>query len=72
MSQARHLEWEPERPSLESVARELVGRVGLKQAVAQLRACMHVEALARTRGSRRAAAALLKVDRRYVQRLANG
>jgi hypothetical protein len=57
--------------TLESVARELVGQVGLKQALAQLRACMHLEALSRTRGSRRAAAALLKVDRRYIQRLAN-
>jgi hypothetical protein len=51
------------------MARNLVGRIGLKQAQAALRAMMNVEALARTGGSRRAAAGLLGVDRRYVQRL---
>lgn len=51
------------------LARNLVGRIGLKQAQAALRGMMNVEALARTGGSRRAAASLLGVDRRYVQRL---
>ena len=52
------------------LARLLVGRVGLKQAQEQLRGSMNTEALERTGGSRRAAAALLGVDRRYVQRMA--
>lgn len=52
------------------LARLLVGRVGLKEAQEMLRGCMNSEALERTRGSRRAAATLLGVDRRYVQRLA--
>jgi DNA-binding response OmpR family regulator len=51
------------------LARLLVGRVGLKQAQEQLRSSMNLEALERTGGSRRAAAHLLGVDRRYVQRL---
>jgi DNA-binding NtrC family response regulator len=52
------------------LARLLVGRVGLKEAQELLRGSMNTEALERTRGSRRAAATLLGVDRRYVQRLA--
>jgi DNA replication protein DnaC len=51
------------------VARELVGRLGLKEAVYHLRGTMNSEALERSKGSRRAAANLLGVDRRYVQRL---
>jgi DNA replication protein DnaC len=53
------------------VARELVGRLGLKEAIYHLRGTMNFEALERSRGSRRAAANLLGVDRRYVQRLAD-
>ena len=53
------------------VARELVGRLGLKDAIYHLRGTMNFEALERSRGSRRAAANLLGVDRRYVQRLAD-
>jgi hypothetical protein len=52
-------------------ARELVGRLGLKEAIYHLRGSMNFEALERSRGSRRAAANLLGVDRRYVQRLAD-
>lgn len=51
------------------LARKLVGRIGLKQAQVALRGMMNAEALARTGGSRRAAASLLGVDRRYVQRM---
>jgi DNA-binding response OmpR family regulator len=51
------------------MARQLVGRIGLKQATVALRGSMNEEALTRTRGSRRAAANLLGVDRRYVQRM---
>ncbi len=50
-------------------ARQIVGRLGLKEAIYHLRGAMSFEALERTRGSRRAAANLLGVDRRYVQRL---
>lgn len=53
------------------IARELVGRIGLKEAIYHLRGTMNFEALERSRGSRRAAAGLLGVDRRYVQRLAD-
>jgi hypothetical protein len=52
-------------------ARELVGRLGMKEAIYHLRGSMNFEALERSRGSRRAAASLLGVDRRYVQRLAD-
>jgi DNA-binding response OmpR family regulator len=52
------------------MARLLVGRIGLKEAQLCLRGAMHGEALARTGGSRRAAANVLRVDRRYVQRMA--
>lgn len=55
---------------LAHVARALVGRFGLKEAVQSLRRTMSSEALVRSSGSRRAAANLLGVDRRYVQRLA--
>jgi len=54
----------------ERFAREVVGRIGLKQAQAMLRIAMHGEALRQCEGSRRAAARVLAVDRRYVQRLA--
>jgi DNA replication protein DnaC len=52
-----------------NVARALVGRLGLKDALYHLRGAMSAEALVRTAGSRRAAAQMLGVDRRYVQRL---
>jgi DNA-binding response OmpR family regulator len=52
------------------LARLLVGRVGMKEAQEALRGSMSSEALERTGGSRRAAASLLRVDRRYVQRMA--
>lgn len=55
---------------LRRLARILVGRVSLTSALRYLRAEMSSEALARTKGSRRAAAFMLGVDRRYVQRLA--
>jgi DNA-binding NtrC family response regulator len=51
------------------VARRLVGRIGLKEAQECLRGTMHLEALTRTGGSRRAAAHVLRVHRRYVQRM---
>lgn len=54
----------------ERFAKEVVGRIGLKQAQSMLRIAMHGEALRRCDGSRRAAARVLAVDRRYVQRLA--
>ncbi len=53
----------------ERMARQLVGRIGLKDAIQHLRGTMNTEALARTGGSRRAAADLLGVHRSYVQRL---
>ena len=52
------------------LARHLVGSIDMVKAQRLLRMAMHGEALKRTRGSRRAAAKLLGVDRRYVQRLA--
>jgi hypothetical protein len=52
------------------LARMLVGAVGLKEAQVLLRRAMHGEALARAGGSRRGAAKILRVDRRYVQRMA--
>jgi hypothetical protein len=50
-------------------ARELVGRVGLKQAQKRLRSAMFRVALDRVSGNRRAAARMLGVDRRYVLKL---
>ena len=49
------------------LAQRLVGRTGLKRAQILLRHAMHGEALVRAKGSRRAAAKLLDVDRRYIQ-----
>jgi DNA-binding NtrC family response regulator len=57
--------------ALVELSRLLVGQVDLKEAQRALRKCMSQEALARCNGSRSAAAALLGIDRRYVQRLAN-
>ncbi|HEX2679390.1 MAG TPA: hypothetical protein VHM19_22220 [Polyangiales bacterium] len=57
------------RAAMRSVTTLLVGRIGLKEAQRVLRAGMSRAALARCAGSRRAAAALLGVDRRYVQKL---
>lgn len=54
----------------ERFARQLVGRIGLKEAQGLVRTAMSGEALQRTGGSRRAAAKLLGVHRRYVQLLA--
>ena len=53
------------------MARQLVGRLGLKEAQDMLRDEMYIEALARTGGNRRRAARILGVDRRCVQRLAD-
>jgi hypothetical protein len=47
----------------------LVGRLGLKEAQRALRASMNRAALQRCSGSRRAAAVMLGVDRRYIQKL---
>jgi hypothetical protein len=60
----------PIEDAFERFAREVVGRIGLKEAQALLRVAMHGEALRQVAGSRRAAARVLGVDRRYVQRLA--
>lgn len=57
--------------ALRELSRTLVGQMNLKDAQRALRTSMSQEALARCNGSRRAAAALLGVDRRYVQRLAD-
>lgn len=57
------------RLSLTSLTRSLVGRVSMKDAQRVLRHSMSQLALRRTGGSRHAAAALLGVDRRYVQKL---
>lgn len=59
------------RSALEVLSSALVGQITLKDAQRALRASMSQEALGRCNGSRRAAAALLGVDRRYVQRLVN-
>lgn len=59
------------RRTLSELSRLLVGHMSLKDAQRALRTAMSQEALARCNGSRRAAAALLGVDRRYVQRLAS-
>ena len=53
---------------LRQVARVLVGRIGLREAISVLRNAMLEEALARTNGSRHAAARLLSVNRRAIQR----
>ncbi len=55
--------------AMRAVTTLLIGRVGLKEAQRVLRAGMSQAALIRCAGSRRAAAALLGVDRRYVQKL---
>lgn len=55
--------------ALQHLSRLLVGQMNLKDAQRALRTSMSQEALARC-GSRRAAAAMLGIDRRYVQRLA--
>jgi DNA-binding NtrC family response regulator len=47
-----------------------VGRLGVREAQDVVRRTMYLEALARTKGSRKAAARLLGVDRRAVQRIA--
>jgi DNA-binding NtrC family response regulator len=59
------------RQALSALSRTLVGQMNLKDAQRALRTSMSQEALARCNGSRRAAAAVLGVDRRYVQRLAD-
>jgi hypothetical protein len=59
------------RRALYDLSRTLVGLMNLKDAQRALRTSMSQEALARCNGSRRAAAAMLGVDRRYVQRLAD-
>lgn len=62
---------EAARQALTELSRVLVGQLNLKDAQRALRKSMSQEALARCNGSRRAAAALLGVDRRYVQKLAD-
>jgi hypothetical protein len=59
------------RRALHELSRTLVGQMNLKDAQRALRTSMSQEALVRCDGSRRAAAAMLGVDRRYVQRLAD-
>lgn len=59
------------RLALAELSRLLLGQLDLKDAQRALRKYMSQEALTRCNGSRRAAAALLGIDRRYVQRLAN-
>ena len=59
------------RRSLLELSRLLIGHMSLKDAQRALRTSMSQEALARCKGSRRAAATMLGVDRRYVQRLAH-
>jgi hypothetical protein len=56
--------------STERSVRALVGRVGMKDVLHRVRELMLDEALARTGGSRKGAARLLAVDRKYVQKLA--
>jgi|GEM_PF-6839753 len=51
------------------IAKMLVGAVGLREAVLLLRGAMLEEALARGNGSRHAAARLLGVNRKAIQRL---
>jgi len=58
--------------ALHELSRALVGQMTLKEAQRRLRTCMSQEAIARCNGSRRAAASLLGIDRRYVQRLIGG
>jgi len=57
--------------ALSELSRLLVGQLDIKDAQRALRKSMSEEALARCNGSRSSAAALLGIDRRYVQRLAN-
>jgi DNA-binding NtrC family response regulator len=57
--------------ALQELSQLLVGQMSLQDAQRALRKAMSQEALERCDGSRRAAAALLDIDRRYVQRLAN-
>jgi hypothetical protein len=59
------------RLALAELSRLLIGQLDIKDAQRALRKCMSQEALARCNGSRRAAAVLLGIDRRYVQRLAH-
>lgn len=58
-----------EQRELRRIAKLLVGSVGLREAVALLRGAMLEEALERGKGSRHAAARLLGVNRRAIQRL---
>lgn len=55
--------------ALRRIARLLVGRMDLKQAMHLLRACMVEEALRGSGGSRRSAARLLGVSRPAIQRI---
>jgi DNA-binding NtrC family response regulator len=60
-----------ENLELRKMARLLVGRVGLRDAVSMLRSAMVEEALERANGSRHGAARLLRVNRRAIQRHAS-
>jgi DNA-binding NtrC family response regulator len=57
--------------ALQELSQLLVGQMSLQEAQRALRKAMSQEALERCSGNRRDAAALLDIDRRYVQRLAN-
>ncbi len=60
----------PAEEALIAAASLEVGRLGVREAQDVVRRTMYLEALARTKGSRKAAARLLGVDRRAVQRIA--
>jgi hypothetical protein len=60
----------PAEDALVAAASRGVGRLGVREAQDVVRRTMYSEALARTKGSRKAAARLLRVDRRAVQRIA--
>jgi DNA-binding response OmpR family regulator len=53
---------------VEEMARWTVGRLGLRDALETFRTAMQKEAMLRTKGSARGTAALLDVDRHYIQR----
>jgi DNA-binding NtrC family response regulator len=57
------------RNRLEHAVRAAVGTTGMKDVQRMVRFTMCAEALDRVRGSRRAAARLLGVDRRAIQKL---
>jgi two-component system response regulator RegA len=54
-------------PDVGSVARDVVGQVGLRQIESEVRHMMVSEALARSGGNRRGAARLLRISRQLLQ-----